>query len=397
MNRTFRDVGIQALLALIMMATGLSQPSLAADPSLREQIGQMIMIGFVGHSVRDRRFGHLTQLVRDGEIGGVLYLPRNIAGRERTAAMNAALQSAAEGRPLLLIAVDQEGGHVQRLKPGHGFRRTPPASNVARQMSPQEARQTYLQMAQGLADWGFNLNLGPVVDLNLNPRNPIIGRLGRAYSSDPRIVADYASAFIDAHREAGVATALKHFPGHGSSSGDSHDGAVDVSASWSRAELLPYRELIARGQADIVMTAHVRNSRLQGPGESGPASLSPTAIEGVLRGELGFAGLVISDDLQMEGVAGGHDLRQRVLRAVRAGTDILLLANDKRPDLAIAGKVARILEEAAARDDEMRRRIRQSYERIVAFKARISGETPPQPEPVANPAPPARHAPRGPA
>src|SRR5690606_35642736 len=150
------------------------------------------------------------------------------------------------------IMLDQEGGQVQRLTPSVGFAGTPSARDVARG-GIEAAEAVYADLARRLAREGFNVNFGPVVDLNLNPDNPVIARFGRAYGRDAASVTAFAAAFVAGHHAAGMGTALKHFPGHGSSLADSHHGFVDVTEVWSPAELEPYRTLIGEGLADMVM------------------------------------------------------------------------------------------------------------------------------------------------
>ncbi|WP_172352344.1 glycoside hydrolase family 3 protein [Mesorhizobium sp. NZP2298] len=194
-------------------------------------------------------------------------------------------------------------------------------------------------MAAGLSDVGFNLNLAPVVDVNVNPANPIIGKLGRSFSADPQTVEAYAKVFVEAHRAKGVLTALKHFPGHGSSTKDSHKGMADVSKTWSDKELLPYKNLIASGDVDMVMSAHVINDKLSFSTEI-PSSLSRATLTGLLRDNMPFKGVVISDDMQMQAITDNISFEDSVLRAVRAGNDILIFANDKHPDPLVPEKVA---------------------------------------------------------
>lgn len=357
-------------LALILSL--LPATEAAAEPGLREKIGQMILLGFVGTGTGESWVPEVREHLREGRIGGVLYLKRNIARARAVRSMNREFLAAAGGRPMPFIAIDQEGGKIERLTRRVGFAELPSAKAMARSTTPDAARRRYVAMASALRQWGFNLNLGPVVDLDANPANPVIGSLGRSYSADPKIVTAFAGAFVDAHRQGGVLTALKHFPGHGSSRHDSHDVLPDVSGTWSRSELEPFRDLIGDGRADMVMTAHIRNAQLQPAGERMPASMSRPVIEGILRGQLGFDGVVISDDLQMDGVAGRFDLKTRVLRAVMAGTDILVLANDRKPDRRIVSKVIDILAGAAAEDAALAARIDQSWRRIVQLKARLS-------------------------
>lgn len=378
------------LAAFLMVLTALGGSGRAraetADPGaevavkealgLETKIGQMIMVGFPGNRPGHSGFRRVLEQMEAGQIGGVLYLGRNLRDRETVRQMNAALSEAAASSTPPLIAIDQEGGIVQRLKRHHGFPQTVSAKRMARRSSPAEAEEAYGALAEGLADWGFTLNLGPVVDVDINPRNPIIGRLGRSYSRDPVRVADYGAAFVEAHRSQRVLTALKHFPGHGSSRRDSHKGAVDVSRTWSDKELIPFQRLIDNDKVDLIMTAHVINRALQGKDEKRvPVSLSEAALTGTLRGELGFAGVIITDDLQMDAIRRNHSLEDAVLRAVSAGTDILLFANDKRPDPEIPAKVVKILLTAAKDDPLLAEKIDAAYERVLTLKEKLTNQS----------------------
>ena len=343
-------------------------------PSLREKIGQMVMVGFLGDDTQHSWFKDVLKQVRSGQIGGVLYLHRNVRDKETVIQMNAALQTAARDHSNLLIAVDQEGGKVQRLRRWMGFPTVPAAKHVADHMDLEKAFSQYDVLAQNLNLWGFNLNLAPVVDVDVNASNPIVGKLGRSFSKDPAIVAKYASAFVDAHRKNGVLTALKHFPGHGSSKQDSHFTIAEITDSWSKDELIPFRDLISEKRADIIMTAHVRHRKIQSEKEPKLASLSKSVVTGLLRDELKFSGVVISDDLQMGSVRGLHDIEEAALLAIRAGTDILIFANDKNPDLKIPEKVAEFVSLKAQNDTELVRLIDESYRRIIELKQKLANE-----------------------
>ncbi|MBN9671951.1 glycoside hydrolase family 3 protein [Roseibium aggregatum] len=339
---------------------------------LRRKIGQMILVGFLGDTRDHPGFKKVREQLQSGEITGVLYLGRNIRNRQSVSRMNSGLSDVPTGFAKPLLAIDQEGGKVQRLRARHGFPQTRSARRMARSVAPARASALYATLARNLSGWGFNLNLGPVVDLNANPRNPVIGRLDRAYSGDPQVVTRYAAAFVDGHRSNGVLTALKHFPGHGSSRNDSHTGFVDVSRTWSKGELEPFRRLISGDCAELVMSAHVHNSALQDPKETVPVSLSVSALSQVLRKELGYDGVIISDDLQMDAIRKTYGLKETVVGAVKAGTDILLFANDKHPDPDIPVKVADILEEAAESDPDLIAKIDAASERVLALKGRLA-------------------------
>ncbi len=369
--------------SIVIVALGLAlagAPSHASDQhpsevSLRQMIGQMIMVGFVGDTKDHFWFRKVAEQVRAGKVTGVLYLARNVRDRAAVTAMNQALAEAGREGARPLIGIDQEGGYVQRLTADVGFPSVPSARRVARTMKPEEAFETYSALAQRLQSWGFNLNLGPVVDVDVNPANPIIGRLGRSFSNDPKTVTQYASAFVEGHRKHGVLTALKHFPGHGSSMRDSHKSEVDVTQTWQPGELEPYRALIQRRQVDMVMSGHIRNGRLQPPSDRHPASLSHAALTQLLRSQLGYGGVIISDDMQMRAVSERFGFEDAVKKAIFAGTDILIFANDKNPDLHIPDKAISILAKAAKTNAILRARIRDAHQRVLRLKRKLSDRT----------------------
>lgn len=331
--------------------------------------GQMIMTGFAGATVSETK--SLTKMIGEGRLGGVMYLKTNVGSLDAVKRMNAAFLAAHADLPPF-IALDQEGGQVERLTSGVGFTEIPAAADIARGNDPIGAEAIYLKMAQSLKALGFTLNFGPVADLAINPDNPVIARYGRAFSADPDEVVRYAAAFVSAHRQAGLLTALKHFPGHGSSTGDSHEGFVDITKTWQPTELEPFWRLISSGEADMVMVAHLYHAKFGvAPGEKQPASLSPAWIEGVLRHQLGFQGVVVTDDLEMGAVRSRFTLEQSVIQAVRAGADVLLFSNTVEPRLGLADEVRAILVAEATRDPAFRARIVESYGRIVALKNAI--------------------------
>ncbi len=346
---------------------------------LRRMIGQMVMVGFVGNKPDDQGFKTVMAQASEGKISGVLYLSRNIRSLRAVKGLNERLQSVSPTP--LLIAVDQEGGRIERLTKAVGFRESPSAASVAHTMSPDDAKAEYGNMAAGLAGCGFNLNLGPVVDLNTNPDNPIIGRLGRSYAADDGAVSAYARAFVQGHRAHGVLTSLKHFPGHGSSVADTHKGMADVSETWSEQELAPYRNLIGSGDAELIMSAHVINRNIPGA-ENTPASMSPATLVGLLRNELGFKGVVITDDLQMGAIIKTRSFEDTVRQAVIAGNDLLVFANDKHPDPLIPEKIGDLLEREAKENPAILARIKQSYGRIMRLKSGLAPTvaTPAQPD-----------------
>lgn len=369
-----RLAGFVRILVCLLLPTALAQGALAQ--SLADMAGQMVMVGFAGKSADDKGVLAVRDDLAAGRIGGVMFLRRNVGDRQSVRAINAELAAAAPKGLPALISLDQEGGRITRLTPAVGFVETPTAASLGRGGDLDVASRDYGAMARSLHDWGFNLNFGPVVDLNLNPDNPIIARYNRAYGADPALVAAFGARFVEAHRLSGVLTALKHFPGHGSSLGDTHEGFVDVTGRWQPVELEPYRALIAAGLVDMVMVSHLYHADFATPGEPElPASLSPVWISDVLRGKLGFRGVVVTDDLEMGAVRSHFGLRDRIVRAVLAGNDILLFSNTAAYRSEIGAQIQRILVESAEADPRVKARIVESYQRIVALKARLADKS----------------------
>lgn len=381
-----------ALAGMMALAgcAGLRPPA----PEPRLMAGQMLLVGFRGAEPAPLDGGGLPILRQIAELGlgGVILFDvdvaareqgespeRNVVSPEQVARLNAALQAEAKraGLPPLFVAVDQEGGRVQRLKPARGFPGTPSAAELC-PVGP-DGVDTGLALAAGqatgrtLAGLGFNLDFAPDADVNVNPANPVIGGLGRSFSADPKAVAACAGAFARGLRENGVLTAPKHFPGHGSSASDSHLGFTDVTATWTEAELEPFRELTRRGLADMVMTAHVFNARID---DKHPATLSRAAIGGLLRGrspgQLGWKGVVVTDDMQMRAVSAHYGLKEALFLAVDAGADLLLLGNNLSYDERLPEKALAALMELVAEGRVSPERLRQSWERIQNLKAGLA-------------------------
>ncbi len=298
--------------------------------SLDKKIGSMLMVGFMGTSAPQN--SQICQDIRRYDLAGVILFdvnpvnhsqPKNIASKAQVAKLTKELQACSKDGKLL-IAVDQEGGRVQRLKSKYGFYGNFPKAKEVIRYPDAKVKEYYEKMGAELRSVGINYNLAPVVDLALNKRNHVIYKLGRSFGADPKQVVHYASIFMDAMHDNGVLTSLKHFPGHGSSLGDTHKGFVDVTKLWKPIELEPYRVLAQTQTIDSIMVAHVFNKNLD---TKYPATLSKKTVNGKLRGELGFNGVVITDDLQMGAINKKYGLRNTLKLAINAGDDILLFGN----------------------------------------------------------------------
>ncbi|HUU67332.1 MAG TPA: glycoside hydrolase family 3 N-terminal domain-containing protein [Methyloceanibacter sp.] len=336
-------------------------------------IGQMIMVGFPGDDEKDRGVIAVRDQLNKGLIGGVVLFPENIRSPRELKNLIAYLRNA-RSNPRPFFAVDQEGGKVQRLSRRNGHTRFPSAQSVGRNPSYavlDAARHLYDKMAGELAEAGFNMTLGPVVDLNLNPHNPVIGARGRSFGADPDVVTALATDFIEAHRAANVVTVAKHFPGHGSSRVDSHRALADVSATWREVELEPYRRLAAAGKLDAVMIGHLYHPRFSDM-EKLPASLSAKSVR-ALRNKnwIDFQGVVISDDMEMGAVRHAFTREELTVRAINAGTDIVVFSNVEASDPDLGVRLHGAIAEAVCDGRISRNRIHQAYGKIIQLKQRL--------------------------
>jgi beta-N-acetylhexosaminidase len=330
----------------------------------------MLLVGFRGLTVEEA--AEIVADIEERNLGGVLLFDidqptgsavRNVESPAQLTALIGGLQSLA--RTPLLVAIDEEGGLVARLDERHGFPPTISAADLGARADVAFTRQVGQQIAETLDSVGVNLNLAPVVDLNVNPTNPIIGALDRSFSADPAVVTAQAEAFIEGHRAVGVRTTLKHFPGHGSSTGDTHLGVVDVTDTWSPVELEPFRNIVVDGLADAVLTAHVFNATLD---PEHPATLSQPTITGILREQLGWDGVVISDDMQMGAIREAYGYSDAVRLAILAGVDVLTIAQQQVYEPGIVERTIDLIEGFILDGTLSEERIDASYARIQALK-----------------------------
>jgi len=303
---------------------------IVGNKTIEEKIGSIFMVGFLGTSAPKN--SQICRDIRDYNLAGVILFdvnpvnhsqPKNISNKNQVAKLTQELQACSKDGKLL-ISVDQEGGKVQRLKSKYGFYGKFPKAKDVSKMSDAKVAQHYNKMGAELSSVGINYNLAPDVDLAINKRNHVIYKLGRSYGANPKTVVKYSSMFMDAMHNHGVLTSLKHFPGHGSSLGDTHKGFVDVTKLWKEIELEPYRMLAQTHTIDTVMVAHVFNKKLD---SKYPATLSKKIVNGKLRAEFGFDGVVITDDLQMGAIQNKYGLKNTLKLAINAGNDILLFGN----------------------------------------------------------------------
>jgi beta-N-acetylhexosaminidase len=293
---------------------------------LRRHVGRLAIVGFTGHSVPD----DLRRLAAEFDLGGVIYFARNIVDPRQVAELSRESAALARDWPFW-ISVDQEGGRVARLK--RPFTEWPPASTLGRSGDERLTARFAAALAAELRAVGITLDYAPVLDVHTNPANPVIG--DRALAERAEDVARLGRMVVRGLQSAGVAACGKHFPGHGDTSTDSHEVLPVVEHDRARldaVELVPFRAAIAEGVATI-MTAHVLVPALD---RERPASLSPAVIDGLLKKALGYAGVVISDDLGMKAVSATMSLADASVEAVSAGADAVLFCNSTADEQRIA-------------------------------------------------------------
>lgn len=365
--------GTVAAIPMLMAGCGSGGGSNTNDVPLEQKIAQMLMVGFRGLTLEQTNY--IYRDIQQHRIGGIILFDRdaklktygrNIASPEQLQALTGQLR-ALSATPLF-IAVDQEGGNVVRLKERYGFPPTVTAQYLGTLNNLAVTRMHADSIGATLAQNGLNMNFAPVVDLNINPQSPAIGALERSFSADPAITTSHARIFVETHDKNQVATCFKHFPGHGSAAVDSHLGFVDITDTWSPIELEPYRNLINEGNCRMVMTAHVFNRHID---PDLPSTLSNAFITGILRQQLNYNGVVVTDDLQMQGLTQFFDYKTIVEKSILAGVDIILVSNNLDYDPEITPTTINHVMDLIRVGRITEQRIDESYQRIMTMKKRL--------------------------
>jgi beta-N-acetylhexosaminidase len=349
--------------------------------TIRNKIGQMLIMGFNGNEVNDH--SPVAQWLATDGLGGVILFDKdletglfgkNLANQAQIKNLIRQLQHYATKTSInretfpLLTAIDYEGGAVDRLSKIEDCMPTLKPVDLAR-LSSEEFKEEVCQMALTLKALGFNLNFAPIVDLKLNEMQGIIGKLGRSFSQNPDIVVVLAKQFVEIFSRYGIACAYKHFPGHGSAIGDTHEGFVDVTDTFRPEELAPYQALLKDVYLPVmVMTAHVINKHLDSSGL--PATLSHEILTGKLREEIGYDGVIVSDDMQMHAIASHYSVEEALRLTINAGADMIIFANQLGS--ITAPEVIDIIEHLVYENKIDPQRIDQAFRRIIRLKKQLT-------------------------
>ncbi len=345
------------------------------DTELKQKIAQMLVVGFRSTTLTPAN--HIYNDIKKLNIGGVILFeydvpsqsrPRNISSPAQVKKLIDDLQAIAPTP--LFISIDQEGGKVNRLRNSYGFPVTVSAKYQGKTDHEDTTARYAKETAGTLINAGFNLNFAPCVDVDVNPACPVIGKLERSFSADPQQVVKHAGIWIREQQAQGIIACPKHFPGHGSATGDTHLGVVDVSNTWSEKELIPYRYFIENNMADIIMTSHVYNAHIDA---EFPATLSKTTLTGILRKQLHFGGVIVSDDLAMGAIADHYKLEVALEKAINAGVDMLCLSNNgKTYDSHLAERAINTIFTLVKSGKISPETIDASYNRIKALKEKYN-------------------------
>ena len=338
-----------------------------------EKLGKLIIAGFRGSQIS--RYTKIQDWIINFNISGVILYDvdleyrklrsRNIKSEKQLKELNVSLQSLRKEK--LLISIDQEGGQVNRLNTKYGFPQFMSWRQIGIINNTKQTKDYTIKLARILKELGINFNLAPVLDLD-HGKNSFISKQERAIASDPRLIIEHSRIYIDQMSTYRILCCGKHFPGQGSATGDTHEGLVDITKTWGKNELEPYKNLIKAGALDAVIVAHTFHKNFD---SEFPSSMSYNTINQLLRVNLGFDGVVISDDPSMKAISDHYDLKKTILNMINAGVDLFIFGNNLNYDPDLIPKAINCLKELFEDGLIEESRINQSLERIDHLKSKL--------------------------
>ncbi|MBH09083.1 MAG: glycoside hydrolase family 3 [Candidatus Marinimicrobia bacterium] len=338
-----------------------------------KEIGNLIIAGFRGSSISE---GTLIQKwIHDYQLGGVILYDmdleykqlgtRNIQSAEQLKSLNNSLQSIS--KEPLFIAIDQEGGEVNRLNIKYGFPDFPSWKEIGKNNDINFTENYSKKLGELLNDLNINLNFAPVLDID-GGKSSFIAKQGRALSSDILKITHHSRVFIEQLQNKGVICCGKHFPGQGSASADTHAGATDITNTWSEKELEPYNDLIKSKHLDAIIIAHTFHNNFD---NEFPASMSRKTITDLLRVKMGFSGIVICDDPSMKAISAHYDLKTTLKHMLNAGVDMFILGNNLEYDPNLIPNAVHCLRELVSEGEISKNKIYESLNRIKSLRSKI--------------------------
>lgn len=340
------------------------RPTATPDPiklqisqmSLEEKIGQMMIVGLDGYTLNDAA----KKMIETYRVGGFIIMGDNVQNANQLLALVNALKRAnTKNKIPLFISVDEEGGRVSRM-PGE-LKRLPANKVIGQANNKEFSYKIGSVIAQEIKSFGFNMDFAPVLDINSNPRNPVIG--DRSFSAKADIVSALGVQTMKGIQAEKIIPVVKHFPGHGDTTVDSHIGLPSVTHDLSRLksfELVPFAEAV-KSNADAVMVAHIL---VQSMDAKNPASLSKAVITDVLRKDLNFSGVVITDDMTMGAIQKNYSIAEAAVQSVNAGSDIILVCHGNENATAVMDRIRNAVEKGTIPQD----RIEESVYRVLKLK-----------------------------
>jgi len=342
--------------------------------TLDQLVGQLIIAGFRSDKVSNN--SNIVRYIKEYNLSGVILYDqdieknklgsRNIKSLAQLKMLTDNLQSISDNP--LFISIDQEGGNVNRLNSSYGFPEFPSWQHIGLLDNDLITKQFAESMSETMTSTGINLNFAPVLDLDYGEKT-YIGKLERAFSGDPKLVIEHSKIFIDTMKNDNIISCGKHFPGQGSAKGDTHNGFIDISESWSVADLLPYTELIESHHLDMIMLSHVFNNKFD---PEFPASLSHETITNSLRNDLNFKGVIICDDPSMRAISDNYDFEDMFVLMINSGIDLLCLGNNLNYDPDYIPKAVRAIRSAIEKNRISTERINESIDRIASLKKKYN-------------------------
>ncbi|SDS08019.1 beta-N-acetylhexosaminidase [Paenibacillaceae bacterium GAS479] len=343
-----------------------SKQKVYASWTLKEKAAQLFVFGFPDREPS----AEILEVIEQNGLGGVIYFTRNIDDARQVHSLSNRLHgaTAAAGRPPLLVSIDQEGGMVARIV--NGVTLMPGNMAIGATASREAAYETARISGKELRLLGVNLNFAPCLDVNNNPDNPVINV--RSFGDRSELVSELGAAAVEGYQSAGVAATVKHFPGHGDTSVDSHHALPIITHDRQRLEeieLPPFKAAIAAG-TDVIMTAHICLPALDPSGD--PSTLSEPVLTGLLRGELGYDRVIVTDCLEMDAIDSHYGPAEGAVKAIAAGADLVLVSHTFTKQLAALEAVTKAVEEGRLTEE----RLEQSLDRILALKAKLNAGEP---------------------